>query len=228
MKKICIFLLPLLIFAVSVCRADNKGDAMNTVSAAHTVLNDMMRASDNSIPRGLLKSAHAIIIVPSMYKAGFILGGSYGRGVIISRLPDGKLSAPAFVTLGGASLGLQLGGQSIKLVLVVNTVKGLQGILNNSFTMGSNLSAAAGPYGRHSEVSLSAADANADIYSYSRSSGLSASVAVDGTHLSFDEELTQAYYGKTYNAHQILVEGKVENMPAGAVQLLQAIEKYVK
>lgn len=228
MRKLGILILSLFLLNTGVCWAGAQKDAVYTVEKARLVLDNMTRKADSSIPKNLLLNAQAVIIIPSLLKGGFIVGGAYGTGIMLSRLADGSLSAPAFITVGGASLGLQLGGESVELILIANTAKGLKGLLENSFTLGSNLSVALGPVGRDSGVRLADTDTQADLYSYSKSSGLFASVALEGMQLFFDQDLTTAYYGQPYSAHEILVQGKVNEMPETALQLLQTIQQYTK
>jgi lipid-binding SYLF domain-containing protein len=205
-------------------QADDKNEADIRVLEAAQVLKDIMKEEGGGIPPWLLKKAKAVAIFPGMLKAGFVVGANLGWGVVTARMPDGGWSAPAFFTMGGGSLGFQIGAQSIDLILVMPTDKGVKGLLENRVKFGTNLAVTAGPVGRQAEASLSDASLTADVYSYSRTKGLFAGVSLEGMGLNFDDQTTKNYYGQLYPVGDIL-SGKVK-APDNALRLLAALRKY--
>lgn len=165
------------------------------VQSSVDVLDDLLTSSDRGIPRKLLQEAHAVAVFPHMIKAGFIIGGRHGRGLIIVRNPNGTWSNPAFLTLTGGSIGFQAGAQSTDLVLVFRTRAGVNAILTgrDRIKLGANISLAAGPIGRESGASTDA-QLRAEIFSYSRSRGLFAGAALDGATLRNDWFANEAFY----------------------------------
>ncbi len=158
---------------------------------ANDVLEDLTAIPLKGIPTALLRDAQGVAIIPDVVKAGFILGGRHGRGVLLMREPDGSWSQPIFITLSGVSIGHQLGVQMTDLVLVFKTRKGLDRIRQGKLTLGADLAVAAGPVGRQAEVSTDAM-LRSEILSYSRSRGLFAGVSLEGAALLMDQAATEA------------------------------------
>ncbi|MDN5862642.1 MAG: lipid-binding SYLF domain-containing protein, partial [Salinisphaera sp.] len=152
------------------------------VAEATAVLTDFVTIPENAIPPALLQSAYGIAVIPSVLKVGFILGGQRGSGVLAVRTESGAWSNPVFVTLTGGSIGWQIGASSTDLVLVFKSRQSVDEIANGQVTLGGTAAVAAGPVGRSASASTSA-DLEAEIYSYSRSRGLFAGVAVKGAVL---------------------------------------------
>ena len=125
-----------------------QDDEIKRLKTATTVFEEIMEAPDNAIPRAILDKATAVAIFPSTVKAGFIFGGHRGKGVISARNEQGEWSTPAFLTLTGGSFGLQIGGQSVDLILVIMNRRGLEKLLRNEFKIGGDASAVVGPLGR--------------------------------------------------------------------------------
>lgn len=188
------------------------------------VLNEIMDAPDKAIPRDLLRNAYAVAVVPDVIKAGFVVGGRRGEGVISVKSPDGTWSNPSFVNLTGGSVGFQAGVSSTDVVLVFRTQRGVDSIVHGKFTLGADASAAAGPVGRTAQASTDA-QLKAEILSYSRARGLFAGVALDGSVLSIDNKSNQAIYGDGITPRRIF-EGGVSNVPSQIVDFRDRLEEY--
>ncbi|MDR1397233.1 MAG: lipid-binding SYLF domain-containing protein [Desulfarculales bacterium] len=227
MKKISFYLLVLALCSVSPAGAAGKREADLTVDKARVVLESMMNRIDASVPSQMLRTAYAVVIIPSMLKGGLIIGASYGSGIISARQEDGAMGPPAFFVAGGGSVGLQIGGQSIDLILIIASPTGLGGVLKNQMTIGADASVAAGPLGRRGEISASGISAGSDLYSYSSSAGLFAGVSLDGTGLGYDRETTAAYYGREYTVHQVLLGGLIKDIPPSGQYLVESLNKYM-
>lgn len=162
---------------------------------ASRVLAEIQAIPESAIPDKLLDEAEAIVIVPDTIKAGLVLGGRRGRGVLSVRTEEGGWSAPSFVTLTGGSIGLQVGVQSADVILVFRTRRGLDSIVNGKFTLGADAGVAAGPLGRNAATATDG-QLKAEIWSWSRARGLFAGVALDGAVLRMDHEANEAAYGR--------------------------------
>jgi SH3 domain-containing YSC84-like protein 1 len=221
--------LALMCSSVAVVSAQNNKrtkDAARHSNAAAKVFRQIMGAPDQGIPRDLLDRAEAIMVFPGVKKAAFIVGGSGGQGVV-SRRTAGGWSQPAFLNLGGGSVGLQIGASSTDYVLLVMNQEGLKGILEDKFEMGGEASVAAGPVGRTASATTNAT-LDAGILSYSRSKGAFAGVALKGAVIGHDNDLNQAIYGK--NAHEMLSGPAMTmtQMPAAVRIFPQTLSNYSK
>ena len=200
-----------------------------TVEESARVLSEIMSIPAKQIPQALLADAQGLAIVPNIVKGGFVVGVRYGRGVVVVR--DGTTGAwrpPTFVTLTGGSLGWQAGIQASDLILVFKTQKSVQGLMRGKFTIGADAAAAAGPVGRQAAAATDA-QLGAEILSYSRSRGLFAGVALDGTAIQIDGGANQAFYGNTgFNPANPSAPMFPANaaLPQSAVRLLSAIAQY--
>src|SRR5215813_11364132 len=170
-------------------------EEMKRADNAVRVLKEIMMAPDSSIPKDLLQKAHAIAVIPDVVKAGLVVGGRHGDGLISVKTRDGTWSNPSFNGLTGGSVGFQAGASSTDVILVFRTQRGVDSIVNGKFTLGADAAAAAGPVGRTAQASTDS-DFKAEIYSYSRSRGLFAGVALDGSALRIDYDANEAIYGK--------------------------------
>lgn len=217
----------LVALAVVPALAGEKDDAILKVDEASVVVQKMIGAEDKGVARSLLKKAKAVAIFPSVFKAGFIIGGQGGTGVILARSKDGSWSGPAFYTMAGASVGLQIGASSTDFMMMIMTANGLKGILEGHAKLGGDATVAAGPVGRSATGGSTFAGKDSDIYSYSMSAGAFAGVSLDGAGLEFDKARTKAFYGKAYTAKQILVEHKAA-IPGSAKKLIAQLDKYGK
>lgn len=159
-----------------------------------------------TIPQELVRETQGIIIIPKMINAGFAVGVKRGKGVAIVKMPDGTWSDPVFVTLTGGSFGFQIGVQSVDLVLVFRHKGVLTRVKDGDFTIGGDISAAAGPVGRSSTASTDY-KLEAEVYSYSRSRGLFAGLTINGTSLSIDKSANKAYYGAPVTSRELFRKG---------------------
>ena len=166
------------------------------VSAAAQVVNELLRIPERSIPPSLLSSAYAIAVIPDVVKAGFVLGVRRGNGVLAVRRPDNTWSNPSFITMTGTSIGWQAGAQRTDVILVFKTPSGVENITNGKFTLGADASIAAGPVGRHGGVATDVGF-QAEVFSYSRSRGLFAGIALEGANISIDRASNAAFYGSS-------------------------------
>lgn len=164
-----------------------------TMEESLAVLDAFTAITKREIPTALLRNAQGIVIVPNVFKAGFIVGGRHGRGVLLVREPDGSWGRPTFLALSGGGIGFQAGVQSTDVVLVFKTRSSLDRIQSNKITLGADVAIAAGPIGRQAEAATDA-QLKAEIYSYSRSRGLFVGVSLEGAGLTMDFMETQAYY----------------------------------
>lgn len=203
---------------------ENKEEAR--LANAGVVMQEILDVPEN-IPQDLLVKAECVIVVPSMTTVAVGIGGSYGRGAMVCRRSgdgDGSWGAPAMYALDGGSIGLQLGGESTDLVLLVMNRRGVDALLNSKVKLGGNASAAAGPKGRSASASTDAS-LRAEILSYSRSRGLFAGVSLEGTSLRPDNDASQEIYGRKITARNI-VTGKRIAVPAAGRHLVDVLDKH--
>lgn len=179
------------------------------------VLNEIQAIPESGIPDKLLDEAHAIVVIPDTVKAGLIIGGRRGHGLMSVRTPEGTWSSPAFVKITGGSIGFQAGVQSSDVVLVFRNQRSLESIVNGKFTLGADAGVAAGPVGRNA-AALTDGQLKAEIWSWSRARGLFAGVALDGAVLSIDDDANMAVYGETTTPRAIL-ENRPGRAPSSAV-----------
>ncbi len=196
---------------------------MARLKAAGQVLSEAMATPDKSIPSNLFHKAYCVVVIPSMKKAGFIFSGKYGRGFAACRKEDGGWTGPAAMRVEGGGFGLQIGGSETDLVMLVMSQKGMHGILSSKFTLGGEISAAAGPVGRDSTAQTDAT-MRADILSYSRSRGVFGGISLQGGTLRADEDVDKAVYGQPETSQAIL-GGKVP-IPAGAEAFTSKLSGY--
>lgn len=166
------------------------------VADAADVLDQLLRIPEKSIPPSLLARAYAVAVVPDVIKAGFVFGARRGKGVIVVRQDDDSWSNPAFISLTGGSVGWQAGVKSTDVVLVFKTRKGISNIENGKLTLGADASIAAGPVGRHAAVATDI-QFEAEVMSYSRSRGLFAGVALEGSGVTMDRDANTKFYGSS-------------------------------
>lgn len=223
--KLIVSLLAVLLTSGVVAQQQSDTDEVDRVKDAATVLTELAAAPDRAIPRAVLERAEAIAVFPGLKKAGFVVGGQFGRGVISVRQPDGKWSAPAFLRLAGGSFGAQIGAQEVDLVLVVMNQRGVENLLRNEFKIGGEASATAGPVGREASASTDI-QLRAEILSYSRSRGLFAGATINGASVAEDKDANARFYGQPLTSQQI-VAGKLTNVPAATTVLLDALSRTV-
>jgi SH3 domain-containing YSC84-like protein 1 len=185
------------------------------------ILEEIQKSPDQQIPMNLISKAKAIIVFPTMLKAGFFVGARYGKGIASVRAEEtGEWGPPAFLYTTGGSFGFQFGAQAVDLILLVMSQRGLEGLLNEQFTLGGDIAISAGPVGRHAEAS---ADVfmQGEIYSYSRSKGLFGGVSLKGTIITSDSDANLAYYGEPYTAEDILLTKQVRKTPESGKQFIK-------
>jgi lipid-binding SYLF domain-containing protein len=185
-----------------------------------SVLEEILNVPDN-VPQELLDKAECVVIFPSVKKAAFGIGGSYGRGALVCRSGKqftGPWSAPALFALEGFSFGLQLGGQATDFLLLVMNTKGAESIMGSKIKLGADASAAAGPKGRNIAAATDIV-MSAEILSYSRAKGLFAGVSLEGSTLRSDGGANENLYGKELDARAIVRDGAV-GVPAAAKELV--------
>jgi lipid-binding SYLF domain-containing protein len=188
------------------------------------VLKEILNIPDN-IPQDLLDKAECVLILPSVKKAAFGIGGSYGRGVMICRSGDhytGPWGSPAMYALEGASIGFQLGAEGTDFVLLVMNPKGAKSLLSSKVKLGADAAAAAGPKGRTAEGATDIV-MSAEILSYSRNKGLFAGVSLEGSTLRSDGSANEKLYGRKLSAKEIIREHKVSS-PACAEELVSLLD----
>ncbi len=183
-----------LFFLVAGLQAQEREKA--TLQSADETIDGLAGASLKGIPPALMRDAKGVAVIPHVIKAGFLIGGRFGRGVVMARQPNGDWSNPVFISLAGGSIGWQAGVQSTDVILVFKTRDSLNRILDgkDKVTLGADVAVAAGPVGRQAEASTDV-ELKAEIYSYSRSRGLFAGVSLEGAGLLVDADANAAFYG---------------------------------
>jgi len=214
----------LLLFVFASVAAQAASDAVDRCNRAAEVLDEIMAIGDKSIPQDLLSRANCVAVVPNLIKGAFIFGGKRGVGVISCRGAEGKgWTGPSTVKIEGGSVGLQIGGSSTDIVLLVMNAKGKQKLLESKFTLGGDASVAAGPVGRtaNAETDL---QMRAEILSYSRARGVFAGISLQGSTLRGDEGADRDIYGHSVSRGDIL-NGTVQQ-PQSCSSFAQTLSKY--
>jgi lipid-binding SYLF domain-containing protein len=222
-KKFLICFLVVLFSAVAAFAQDDEREE-DRVKDAGVVMKEILNIPDD-IPQDLLDKAECVIILPSVKKGAFGIGGSYGRGVMVCRSGEhykGKWGAPALYALEGVSIGFQIGGQATDFVLLVMNPKGAESLLYSKVKLGADASAAAGPKGRTAEGATDIV-MQAEILSYSRNKGLFAGISLEGSTLRSDGSANEKLYKKKLTAKEIIREGKV-GIPECASQLVSLLD----
>jgi SH3 domain-containing YSC84-like protein 1 len=192
-------------------------DQKGLVDKAHATFQSFMADSNMAYLKDHLREAKGLLIVPSLLKAGFWVGGSGGSGVLIVKdAKTGQWSQPAFYTLGSISFGIQFGGEAAEVIMMVRTQKAVDNLLTSSFKLGGDASIAAGPVGGGAKSNVVA-----DIFSFSRSKGAFAGIALDGAVVSTKDKWNNAYYGKSVTPVDILVKHSVSN--PNSAKLIKAV-----
>jgi lipid-binding SYLF domain-containing protein len=205
MKKLVVFLL-MGCLANFAWAGDQKKDVTERLQLATDVLGQMSSAPDKGIPEEVLETARCIAVVPHLVKGGFIFGGKHGRGVATCRTADGW-SAPAFISVGGGSAGLQIGVEGVDLIMLIMNDKGMQQLLTSKFQISGEGSAAAGPVGRHASAGTDW-KLDTEMLTYSRSKGLFAGLTLEGAVIEQDSDSTRSVYGRDVSFKSVL-QGKI-------------------
>lgn len=198
-------------------------DQIKQSRKASEILTEIMGAPDKGIPRDLLDGAECVAVFPSTYRAGFIFGGRYGRGIATCRTPTGW-SAPAYFNLGGGSWGLQIGGQSTDYIMLFMNRKGLESLMKNKFTFGGDAAATAGPVGRETAAGTDLY-LNSQILVYSRSKGLFAGAILDGSVVTLDKSDMREVYN-TDNARNVLSGNLAYGAPNSVMAFPVTLSQY--
>jgi lipid-binding SYLF domain-containing protein len=196
-----------------------REDSVDRMEKSVSVLHAVMSTPDKGIPEEVLSGAKCILVVPDLIKGGFVFGGKHGRGVATCRTSEGW-SAPAFVSVGGGSWGLQIGIEDVDLVMLVMNDRGLQHLLSSKFELTGEGSVAAGPIGRHASAGTDW-KMNTELLTYSRSKGVFAGLTLEGAVVEQDNDSTHAIYGKHMSFRNIL-SGKATT-PRSADAFLKAV-----
>ncbi len=220
MKKVLSFLVVALLVALP-AQASKEEDRLEN---AGKVLKEILDIPED-IPQDLLDKTECVIVVPSVVKVAFVLGGAYGRGAMTCRTGDhytGPWGAPTMIAIEGGSVGLQIGGEATDFVLLVMNPRGGDAILASKVKLGVDASAAAGPKGRTAEANTDAS-MRAEILTYSRARGLFAGISLEGSTLRPDKDANKKVYGQDVSARDIVRRGKVA-VPASAQQLVSLLK----
>jgi SH3 domain-containing YSC84-like protein 1 len=192
------------------------------LKTASAVVHEIMSAPDKGIPKDLLAKAQCVVIVPGLKDAAFFVGGEYGRGFALCRT-HGAWGAPAAVRFSGGSFGAQIGGKSTDVVMLVMSRRGMERLATDKFTIGGDVSAAAGPIGRTASAEMDL-QLYAEILSCSRTRGAFAGVALDGTVVNKDDGEDRKLYGREVN-NKVVLEGAV-HPPEVAARLVSELDRY--
>jgi SH3 domain-containing YSC84-like protein 1 len=204
---------------------DDEQKENDRIQNAGTVLKEILDVPDD-IPQDLLDKARCVIVFPSVLKAAFVVGGSYGRGVMVCRTHKdytGPWGAPAMMALEGGSFGLQIGGQATDFVILVMNNRGADSVLHSKVKLGADAAVAAGPKGRDAQAATDAT-LRAEMLSYSRSRGLFAGLSLEGSTIRPDGDANKRLYGKNITAEDILGESKL-SAPQSAHELISRLQK---
>jgi SH3 domain-containing YSC84-like protein 1 len=232
MKRTLLFLLTLtltglpMFIAPRTARADDKSKDEGRLENAGEVMKEILDIPDD-IPQSLLDKADCVIVIPSVLKAAFIVGGSYGRGAMTCRSGDnfrGPWGAPTMMALEGGSFGFQIGGQATDFVLLVMNEGGAKSILSSKVKLGADASAAAGPKGRDAEADTDVT-LRAEVLTYSRARGLFAGISLEGSTLRPDNDANERIYGKKIEAKDVALHGAVP-IPASARALINILNQH--
>ena len=214
----------LVIFQPVPASGNGRQAAMQIVEKACMTFTNFMNDENMGAFKDLLKDAKAVVIAPEFLKGAFVVGASGGNAVALVR--DGKTggwSEPSFYTIGGASIGLQIGGQASEMILLAMTERGVSALMGNSFKLGADAGVAAGPVGMGAQAAT--ANLSADILSFSRSKGLYGGISLDGTVVAVRDSLNEAYYGKKVTPTDIFVRHGVRS-PQTACLIVEGLKKW--
>jgi lipid-binding SYLF domain-containing protein len=216
-----------LAMAVALPAAQDASDEARRIQNATEVLRELTTSPDDGIPQHLLERSEAIVVIPSLIKGGFVVGAKHGKGIVSARGQSaGGWTAPGFVNMTGGSIGWQIGIESVDLVLLVMNRNGVEQLLEDRFTLGGNLSVAAGPVGRSASAATNA-QVNAQILAYSRAKGLFAGATIEGAALHEDKDANRAFYGTPLALREIVMPAAPRtNVPAvasGFTDMLQRV-----
>lgn len=207
-------------------RKRSKTSGLEKVKDAIEVIEEMVHIPEEGIPESLLNEAYGIAIIPKVIKAAWVVGGRYGKGVLLVRDEIERWGNPCFIRIAGGSVGWQIGVQSVDIILVFKRKKSIESITEGKITLGADAAVAAGPVGRRAEMSTDL-ELEAEIYSYSKSRGLFVGVSLEGSVIQIDEEANASFYDRdSLSARDILCSGKGLEVPAVAKRLKEILTEY--
>lgn len=213
----------LVLVTATLCSAKNK--EQKRLENSGVVMQEIINIPEN-IPQEVLEKAECVIVFPSVLKAAFVVGASYGRGAMVCRTGEhfnGPWGSPAMMALEGGSIGFQIGGQATDLVLLIMNDRGASSILSSKVKLGGDASVAAGPVGRDAAANTDAY-MRAEVLSYSRTRGLFAGVSLEGSTLRPDDDATADVYGRKLTAREIVLGGKIR-VPSSGRLLVSVLQK---
>ena len=215
----------IIVGAAAVTAAAPKNEPVERIREAARVFTEIQSAKDNAIPDTLLDKANGIIIVPGLKRAGFVVGGQYGKGVFVDRLPNGRWSAPSTIRIEGGSFGLQIGAGETDLIMLAMNEDAVKQLMKMGVKIGADVMAAAGPVGREAGAATTPIPASG-LLAYSRARGVFAGATVNGSTMRSDDDDNAAIYGRKVDQEDIL-SGKVK--PTAAAQpLLSVLQRYYR
>ena len=210
----------------SVRGEESLASELQRIKNAIEIIEEMVAIPEEGIPEALLSKAYGIAIIPKVIKAAWVVGGRYGKGVLLVRNEKGRWGDPCFIRIAGGSVGWQIGVQSADIILVFKRRKSIESITEGKITLGADAGLAAGPIGRHAEASTDIGF-NAEIYSYSKSKGLFAGISIEGSAIQIDEKANATFYDSdTVTARDILFGGKKLEVPVIAQKLIRVLTEY--
>ncbi len=212
-----------LCFALPVVAQQKESERL---TSSYDVMRAVLDMPDQGIPKDLLNKSYCVVVFPSVKKGAFVVGASYGRGVMTCRSGSqfrGLWSAPAFFALEGGSFGLQAGGQATDFVLLIMNEQGATSVMTSKVKLGGDASVAAGPVGRTTSAETDVV-MKAEILSWSRNRGIFAGISLTGSTLRSDDDANKNLYGKDLNAKQIILQGQVKT-PASGKALIGLLDK---
>ena len=205
--------------------ATDRAKLVDRLNAASRVITEIEATPDKSIPIGILSNATCVAVVPSYKKAAFVVGGSYGQGVVTCKTANGRWSAPAFIQMAGGSFGFQIGGQATDLVLLAVNQHGMQDLLKSKFKIGGDAAASAGPVGRNAAAATNLT-LKSELLTYSRSQGLFAGIDLNGTVVNQNTDDTRTFYGADIPFATILEGNKAT--PPDARAFVRTVARYFR
>jgi len=219
LRQISLFILLAIVTAMPASAATKEE---RRVSDATDVVDQLLRIPEQSVPPALLSRAYAVAVIPRVIKVGFGIGARRGKGLLVVRQDNGSWSNPAFITLTGGSFGFQIGAQSTDIILVFKTRSSIDGIANGKLTLGADASIAAGPVGRHTGVATDLSF-KSEVYSYARSRGLFAGIALEGAGVAMDRKANAAFYGSARITPEQIFSSSGNAAPQAANTFVQVL-----
>jgi lipid-binding SYLF domain-containing protein len=204
-----------------------QSDETARVENSLQVLKDILNLPEKGMPQWLLTKAEGLAIIPGVVKAAYVVGGEYGKGVVMIRRRGGRWSEPVFIKLTGGSVGWQIGIQRADIVLVFKNRVSVENIAKGKFTLGADAAVAAGPLGRNAQASTDL-ELKAEIYSYSRSKGLFAGISISGASLSIDHKADEAFYGSGGVRVRRIFQGRGLKVPPAAKTLRDFLNAHIR